>query len=139
MDKSILSDYIDTCMLIKETEREIAQLRSKRNNIVQDVVSGSNPEFPFEKRSIKVSSNTFSFSDDRKLARAEDILDHRLVEMEEKKLAVEEWMNGIPCRMQRIIRYRIFQGLPWEVVADKMGRNATGDSIRMELNNFLKS
>ena len=139
MDKSVLLDYVDTCMLIRETEREIELLKSRRRDIAQEVVSGSNPEFPFEKRSFTVTGTLYSFEDDRKLQKAEAILDHRLIELQEKKLKVEEWMNTVPSRMQRIIRYRVFQGLPWEAVAGKMGRSATGDSVRMELNNFLKS
>lgn len=139
MDKSVLMDYVDTCMLIKETEREIELLKSKRRDIAQEVVTGSNPEFPYEKRTFKVTGTLYSFEDDRRLMKAEAILDHRLIEMQEKKLQVEEWMNTIPSRIQRIIRYRIFQGLPWETVADRMGRNSSGDAIRMELNNFLKN
>ena len=47
-------------------------------------------------------------------------------------------MNTIPQRMQRIIRYRIFEELPWGQVAIKMGRRATADSVRMEYTNFMK-
>ena len=47
-------------------------------------------------------------------------------------------MNTIPVRMQRIIQYKIFENLSWEEVAKKMGRKATGNSLRMELERFLK-
>ena len=50
MEKSVLSDYIDACEFLKETEKEIKKLEGKRR-IVQDKVKGSNPEWPYEERS----------------------------------------------------------------------------------------
>lgn len=48
-------------------------------------------------------------------------------------------MLTIPQRMQRIIRYRVFEELSWNEVAIRMGRKATADSVRMEYTNFMKS
>ena len=53
------------------------------------------------------------------------------------KQDVEMWINTIPVRMQRIIRYRLFQGMTWEQVAIRMGCGATGDSVRMEYVRFM--
>ena len=53
MDKKVLSDYIDACEFIKETEEEIKKLEKKRR-IVQDKVKGSNPDFPYEQRSFNL-------------------------------------------------------------------------------------
>ena len=53
MDKKILSDYIDICELIRETEEEIQNLRKKE--IVHDKVTGSNPEFPYQPKSFHIS------------------------------------------------------------------------------------
>ena len=53
------------------------------------------------------------------------------------KQDVEVWINTIPVRMQRIIRYRIFEGMTWEQVAIRMGRGATGDSVRVEYVRFM--
>lgn len=139
MDKSVLKDYIDTCELIKETRQEITRLKNKQHSVLQDTVSGSNPEFPYERRTFKVMGTSFTYLDDARLSRAETILESRLEALEEKRIAVEEWMNTIPSRMQRIIRYRIFQSLPWEMVADKMGRDVSGEAVRMELARFLDS
>lgn len=47
-------------------------------------------------------------------------------------------MNMSPARMQRIIRYRFFEGLSWEQTADKIGRNTTGESVRKEFERFMK-
>ena len=57
MDKKVLSDYIDACEFIKETEAEIKKLE-KRRRIVQDKVRGSNPEFPYEERSFSLHGTT---------------------------------------------------------------------------------
>ena len=67
------------------------------------------------------------------------ILQERLQRAEEIKRQVEAWMLTIPQRMQRIIRYRVFEELSWNEVAIRMGRKATADSVRMEYTNFMKS
>lgn len=54
------------------------------------------------------------------------------------KAEVEQWMNTVPVRMQRIIRFKFFEKLSWEQVAAKMRGKATGDSVRMEFKRFMK-
>lgn len=139
MDKRILYDYIDACELIKETEAEIRKLRKKKKTIVRTSVSGSNPEFPYNPQRFKIEGATFTYKDDSDLREEEKILEKRKKNAEKIKLEVEKWMNTIPNRMQRIIKYKIFDELTWQQVAQKMGRKATGDSIRMEFNNFMKN
>ena len=48
-------------------------------------------------------------------------------------------MLTIPQRMQRIIRYRVFEEMTWAEVAQRMGRRATPDGIRKEYENFMKA
>ena len=71
--------------------------------------------------------------------RLEEILRERLRNAERIKHDVEAWLNTISMRMQRIIRYRIFEELPWAEVAARMGRKATPDGIRKEYENFMKA
>lgn len=139
MDKRILYDYIDACELIKETEAEIRKLQKKKKMIVRTSVSGSNPEFPYNPQHFEIEGTVFTYKDDRDLREEEKILEERKKNAEKIKLEVERWMNTIPNRMQRIIEYKIFKELTWQQVAQKMGRKATGDSIRMEFNNFMKN
>ena len=47
-------------------------------------------------------------------------------------------MNSISVRMQRIIRYKIFEKMTWEQVAKRLGRRATGEGVRKEYENFMK-
>lgn len=61
MDKAILEDYIDTCEQIKETEKEVSVLKKKRKTIIQTNVSGSNPNFPYEKKHFKIQGTAIRF------------------------------------------------------------------------------
>ena len=138
MNKNILNDYIDACALIKETERDIRALKKKRKTIIQTNVSGSNPDFPYQPQHFKIEGTAFTCADDSVLRRDEGLLERRKANAEKIKQNVEEWMLTIPARMQRIIRWKFFEDLTWEEVAVKMGRKATGDSVRMEFANFMK-
>lgn len=138
MDKTVLNDYIDACENIKDTEKHIARLKKRKKTVIQTNVSGSNPEFPYEKKHFKVQGVQFSYTDEDRLKKEEAVLEERKANAEDLKLEVDQWMNTIPNRMQRIIRYKIFEGMSWEDVAKRLGRKATGDSVRKEYENFFK-
>ena len=139
MDKEILKQYIDACEQVKEAKVDILRLKKNRKKIVQDRVSGSAHEFPYTAKSFHIEGLSYPVvKDPDELDRREAILQERLQKAEEIKRRVEAWMLTIPQRMQRIIRYRIFEELPWGEVAIKMGRRATADSVRMEYTNFMK-
>lgn len=138
MDKTILNDYIDACELIKETEKDIKRLQKKKKTIVQTNVSGSNPDFPYNSTHFKIQGTTMTYAEDYQLRMEEKILKERKADAERLKLDVEEWMNTVPKRMQRIIRYKIFEGLTWEQTATKIGRKATGEGLRMEFQRFIE-
>lgn len=137
MDKKILSDYIDACELVKETEQDIRRLKQKKHTIVQGNVKGSNPEFPYQEQHFRIAGMAYTYSDDTQVRMEEALLRERKARAEEIKLEVEAWINTIPMRIQRIVRYRYIKGLSWERTADRMGRKATGDGIRKELERFL--
>lgn len=138
MDKAILNDYIDACELIKETEKDIKRLQKKKKTIVQTNVSGSNPDFPYNPTHFKIQGTTMTYAEDYQLRMEENILKERKADAEKLKLDVEEWLNTIPKRMQRIIRYKIFDEMSWEDVAKKLGRKATGESARQEFRRFME-
>lgn len=137
MDKKVLSDYIDACEFINETEAEIKKLEKKRR-IVQDKVRGSNPEFPYEERSFSLHGTTETLAEAGRLARERQILETQKAEAEELKLQVEEWMQDIPFRMQRIIRYKFFKELTWKEVATLMGKNCTENGVKKEFERFMR-
>lgn len=138
MDKKILYDYIDACALVKETEKDIRRLKKKRKTVIQTNVKGSNPKFPYQEQHFKVQGTTFTYQDDGNLRMEEKLLERRKENAEKIKKQVEEWMLTIPIRMQRIIRYKVFKEMTWEQTAAKIGRRATGDSVRMEFERFMK-
>ena len=138
MDKNILSQYIDACELIKETEEEIKKLNRKKKTVIQTNVSGSNPEFPYNPQHFKIQGTTFNYADDSQLRYQKKILEERKSQAEQLKINVEGWLNTIPPRMQRIIKYKVFEELTWQQVARKMGRRATEEGVRKELIDFLK-
>lgn len=136
--KNILEQYVDACKLVEETEEDIRRLKKKRKTIIQTNVSGSNPEFPYQEQHFKVQGTTFTYRDDRQLRMEEKLLEERKANAQAIKEQAEEYVNLAPPRIQRIIRFKIFQEMSWEQAAQKMGGKATGDSIRMELERYMK-
>lgn len=74
MDKKLLSDYIDACELIRETEQQIRRLQDKQSETTQDSVRGSNPEFPYNAQHFKIEGTTFSMRDDTRLLEKKKLL-----------------------------------------------------------------
>ena len=138
MDKRILEEYIDACEVIKEAEAEIRKLESKKSITANETVSGSNPEFPYNPQHFKVQGTTYSYSDDIRLRNKKEILRQKKEKAEQLKLQVEVWMISIPFRMQRIIKYKIFEEMTWQQVADRMGRNTQKPARRWNSKDFLK-
>ena len=138
MDKEILRQYIDACEQVKEAKEDILRLKKNRKKIVQDRVSGSAHEFPYTAKSFHIEGLPYPVvKDPDELDRREKILRERLRRAEEIKCQVEAWMLTIPQRMQRIIRYRVFEEMSWNEVAIKMGRSATEASVKMEYMRFM--
>ncbi len=133
LNKKLLSEYIDACELVRETEEDIMRLQKKE--MVHDKVHGSNPDFPYQPVSFTISGK-LPLKEDT-LAKEAELLQQRKIKVAQIKTKVEELINTAPVRIQRIIKYKYFEGLSWELVALKMGRTATADSVRMELERFF--
>ena len=138
MDKQILVDYIDACKVVDDTKEEIWKLKKNRKRILIDTVKGSSHDFPYTLQTYRTEGLAYSVvKDPDELDRLEVVLKERLQNAERIKRQVEVWLNTIPMRMQRIIRYRIFEDLPWSQVAVRMGRRATEASVKMEYLRFM--
>lgn len=137
MDKTILTQYVDACELIKETEEDIQKLKNRRQTIVQEVVKGSAPDFPYTAKTFHISGMLYLAQDSR-LEMEEKLLEERKAAAEAIKVQVEGWMLTVPVRMQRIIKYKVFEGLSWGEVAVKIGRKSSADSVRMEFKKFME-
>ena len=139
LDKRVLEDYIDACAQVKETKEALLKLRKAKKRREQDAVKGSSHEFPYTAQTFHIEGIAYPLvQDPGEEDRLEEILRERLRNAERIKYDVEAWLNTIPMRMQRIIRYRIFEELPWEQVAIKLGRRATADGVRMEYVRFME-
>ena len=137
MDKEILKQYIDACELVKEAKEDIRKLKKNRKRIEQDRVTGSAHEFPYTKKSYHIEGLAYPIvKDPDELDRREEILKTRIQNASGSSV---RWMPDAydPAEMQRIIRYRIFEELPWGEVAIKMGRRATADSVKKEYQRFM--
>ena len=55
------------------------------------------------------------------------------------KSSAERFINTVPPRVARIIRLRYFKRKSWEDVAETLGRGATPDAVRKELDAYFKS
>lgn len=140
MDKQILEQYIDACELIKDTEEEIRKLRKRRRQIQQDSVKGSSHEFPYTLQTYHLEGLGYAaVKDPDELERREKLLEERIRRAEQIKGQVEVWLLTVSPRMQRIIRYRVFEEMSWEQVAKRMGGKATGESVKKEFQRFLKA
>lgn len=138
MDKQILEQYIDACELIKDTKEEIRKLRKRRSQMQKDSVKGSAHEFPYTLQTYHLEGIGYAaVKDPDELDRMEELLTARIQNAEKIKRQVEAWLNTVSPRMQRIIRYRVFEDMTWAQVAMKMGRKATADSVRMEFERFM--
>ena len=106
LEKQILMEYIDACELIRETEQDIQRLKRKKSETVQGSVKGSNPDFPYQEQHFHVGGTAYTYADDTRLRLEETILRERRENASNIKIKVEQYMNTIPVRMQRIIRYK---------------------------------
>lgn len=137
MDKNILTEYIDACEFINDTEKEIKKLKKNRKQVI-DKVRGSNPDFPYQPQSFGIAGTTETYVNADLIKSEENLLEKQKRQAEELKQQVEEWMEEVPFRMRRIIRYKFFKELTWEEVATLMGRKCTGEGIRKEFNRFME-
>lgn len=138
MDKKILEEYIDACEMIKETEQELKKLENKKTPAILGKVRGSNQNFPYQERSFTIYGTESDLEEDPKYCRKKRILEERKKKAESVKLQVEEWINDIPMRMQRIIKYKILEDMTWEETAAKIGRKTTENGLKKEFQRFFE-
>lgn len=139
LDKKILEQYIDACELITDMEDELAKLKKQKAEILQDVVKGSSPEYPYTEITYHLEGAGPETSHRMDLIRKqEQLLKDQKLETEKIRAKVDAWMLQVPVRMRRIIRMRVFQKMSWRRVADRLGRDATEDSVKKEYQRFMK-
>lgn len=134
MDTRTLKEYVDICESIKDAELELERMQGSIATVECDKVKGSMQGFPYIETSFLVEGAVENRTSSAQINKQRE----RIETMKRQKTKVDTWISRAPARMQRIIQYKCFDRLSWEQVADRMGRGATGDSIRMEFKRYLK-
>ncbi|MCU6762277.1 Uncharacterised protein [uncultured Roseburia sp.] len=136
-NKQVLRNYVDACELVKETEEDIAKLKKKRGWAVSDSVKGPMQDFSYASQSFHIEGTEYTYQDDAKIREEEKLLIQRKEYAEQIKMQAQQLINCAPVRIQRIIRFRCIQRLPWKLVAEKIGNGATEDSIKKEYQRYM--
>lgn len=136
MEKIILEQYVDACELVKETEERIARLKENRT-ILTDKVEGSIHEFPWIKTNFKIEGSPEE--EIGLINREGKLLYLQKTDAYELKTKVEEWLGKVPIRIRRIVQFKYFDSLTWEEVADRLSRGTGGESVRKELERYLRN
>lgn len=140
--KKYLEQYVDMTCELPELERKIANIEKKiakieKEGVVQDTVTGGNggtqhfviEGFPipeYRKQRTRLFRKKMEYETLKK-------------QLEEYVDEIETFLSGIDnSRIRRIINYKYIDGLSWYEVADKIGRTATSESVRKELERFLE-
>lgn len=140
--KDILEQYTDLLQerddVQKRINNTIATLeRMAREGNVKDHVKGGEGNM----QTFVVEGFPVADFEDKEflLRKLQRILNERNLKISEKLLEVEEYITRIDdARIRRIIDYRYVKQLSWVQTAHKMGGKATEDSIRKELERYLK-
>lgn len=142
ISREILIQYSDLQEEVKEvrdridkTEKQITKIEDE-GNVVDSVCGGNGgiqhfkiEGFPYPEYSRK---KTLLYARKATLASLEMELIETLNQVEEFIASVEN------SRMRRIITLRFINNLSWLKVAERLGRNSTADSVRMEFNRFME-
>lgn len=132
MDKKLLKEYETACEVIKETNRRMEHMKARGEDQVQQSVQSSE-DYPFRKRTLNLTTQTPAAE------RESVILKWQVARAEEIKAAVEREMQEAPLRIQRIIQIKYIDGETWEETAARIGGGATAESVRKEIERFLKN
>ncbi len=133
MTKNILKDYIAACTLEQELEDEIAKL--EQDGRAHDVVAGSNRDYPYQEQHYQIDGVTDEYQN---LDPKWEQLNRQKQKVKGLREQVDNYMLHIPARIQQVIRYKYFEGYTWDQIAAKLGGGVTAESVRKELQRFLK-
>ena len=143
MDKRSLGAYLAAKKILEDTEKALEGLHARGTQAEHDVVRGSMQEHPYTMRSYQVEG-TFSLSPEgaRQERHLEKLLEERKKDTQEKRDELEATVNRMVLMNPHaalIVKYRYMDGLTWEQTAKKLKGGATKESVRKELNRFLKN
>ncbi len=128
--------------LHKEIELLKQQIADAEKNMAEysasDVVTGSNPVWPYQKRSFHIEGIAVP-EYEKKLKRLKRKLQRRINELMDMREELEEYIDTVQDSLIRqILILRYVNGLSWQQVAASIGGGNTADSVRMIHNRFLQ-
>lgn len=139
MTRNVLSQYIDACVIVQETEYKLQKAKDRAYSVAVDSVRGSNPNFPYEARVFRVEGiSSYAFKNPQEIQELKRILEERIAIAKALRLEVEAWINTTPPRIQRIVQMKYFEGLTWLQISQKLGYYSA-DATRKELMRYLES
>ena len=110
--------------------QEIRELTESINKLkANDVVQGSDPEFPYIKHNIRVTGPEQS---DKLLA----LYQLKRAELQAERIKLEAWINNIPdSETRRIFRYRYIEGWSWQKISFRIGHG--DESVPRKKHNYF--
>lgn len=129
-----MKQYKDLCREIKELENYIKKLENRNvSDIVSDIVTGSNNEFPHQIMNFKIEG--LAHTD-----KLRKVLVERKVKCEQLKIKIEEFISDIPDSITRqVFQYRYIDGLGWQVIAYRIGKHDESYPRKMIHDKYLDS
>jgi len=115
----------------KTLKNEAERLRQRlKSDIVTETVSGSSPEFPYCKHSVKVEGL---------IKRHQQQLHTAYLKAYTEQIKLEAYIQSVEDPLIRdIIRLRFEYGLKWDDVAAHIGGGNSADSLKMMICRYLK-
>jgi len=139
MTKEELSQLRHIVKEIELLKKEIEKMEnSPEDYIACDVVSGSNPKWPYEPRRFHVEGITLP-NYEKRLKKLKKRLQRRIDELMEKREELEEYISTIDDSELRIIfALRYINGLTWREIAAHLGVAGDGSTERKKHDRYLK-
>lgn len=124
---------------IDTLKQQISDLEKQfEEHIVTDVVSGSNPTFPYERRRFRIVGRDVK-KYEKQLTALRQRLNRRLEQLIQQRDKLEKYLDTIDDSMIRLIlTLRYVECLSWRQIAQRIGGGNTPDSVRKIHDRFLQ-
>lgn len=140
MNKEIIQQYCDLKNEIADIKQRINRLKKQKDPVLKDSVKGSIKSFPYIQTNFKLEGVQQNSPRNNKIKRYTKMLEKFRDELLDLEISLEEYIESLPnIRIRNILRYKYIDGMSWIQVANKLGGNATEESVRKEYKRFLKN
>lgn len=124
-----LHQYAALCREIDALEKRIAKEQS-RNEMVSDVVSGSDGQYPYIKRKFTIAGK--DTGREEKLKKLKEMCYQHREEILSYIAEIED------STLRQVFMYRHLDGLSWRAVSFRMGGVNTEDNLRVMHDRYIK-